>query len=321
MARPQVFLAELVRTLKELGVRDDATAREVMRLLSIESVHEATLVAAPPVPAQRGGELEPELRPPQPVDVSRGSEAQPRAATAAAATHATLTREASTTAERVAPAWLPAEAEMPRSSASYSAPLEPLFVPRESRALIGGLVAVRLREGDLDVERLIDAVARLESVSAVPRLPIWSVRRGAQVLIDRGPSMVPFDGDVEDLIRRVRRLVPDDRLELLEFEDCPVHGCSPRYVQERKRWKAPPSGVPVIVVSDFGIGGPPHRIGRARAAEWSRFADIAAEKQVSLRGLVPYAPSRWPAAIARRYTLMHWDRRTTAGSVRRLFAG
>jgi hypothetical protein len=34
-------------------------------------------------------------------------------------------------------------------------------------------------------------------------------------------------------------------------------------------------------------------------------------------GLVPYAPSRWPPALTRLLTFVHWSERTTARQVMR----
>jgi hypothetical protein len=71
----------------------------------------------------------------------------------------------------------------------------------------------------------------------------------------------------------------------------------------------------VLVVSNFGIGGPVLHAQRSRPHEWVKFAQLLAEAGCPVAGLVPYPSLRWPDDVAARIRLLTWDRGTTVGEV------
>ena len=80
----------------------------------------------------------------------------------------------------------------------------------------------------------------------------------------------------------------------------------------RRDWESPGRGVPLLVVSDFGVGTPLEDEGFADPAEWLAFARRVAEAGGSTVAVTPFAPRRWPAALTRPMTFVHWSERTTA---------
>jgi hypothetical protein len=73
----------------------------------------------------------------------------------------------------------------------------------------------------------------------------------------------------------------------------------------------------VLVVTDLGIGNAPLTTERAGPDEWVAFASEVRRAGCEPIALVPYAPRRWPADVCRAMNVVHWDRKTTAGKVRR----
>jgi hypothetical protein len=184
--------------------------------------------------------------------------------------------------------------------------------------LLGGLAACMGRDGDLDVERLLQDLASGSPPRELPLHKSWGSRRGLQLLVDDGPGMAPFRADVERLWGRLSALLPADRLSRLAFQGCPTRGCRAPRRKGSRPW-LPPDGA-VLVVTDFGIAAAEPPAGPCRPAEWLAFCALAESGGVQLRSLVPYPAHRWPAALVGRLHPVPWDRGTTAAMVRRAVA-
>jgi hypothetical protein len=168
------------------------------------------------------------------------------------------------------------------------------------------------------VERLVETLARVESIDEMPRLPWPTLRRGAQILIDSSEGMDPFAQDQDDLAGRLRRTVGEDRVELLRFSGCPTRGAG---AGPRHTWHAyePPSaGKPVILLTDLGVAMVPLATDRADAGEWRAFAALIRAAGCPLAAFVPYPSTRIPMALRRALPVIPWDRRTSIGAVRTL---
>ena len=123
------------------------------------------------------------------------------------------------------PDWAASTRPLARAVRAKSPPPEPLFHPRQERALLGALGASRNLDGALDMPRLLQALASGTVLQALPLQAAWGTRRGLQVLVDDGPGTAPFRADVAQLLRRLSALLPDERLHTLQFEGCPTRGC------------------------------------------------------------------------------------------------
>jgi hypothetical protein len=193
----------------------------------------------------------------------------------------------------------------------------PLFGRLWQRGILSAALATHVAEGDFDFDRIFDIVSERRMLEELPRLPVPTLRRGVQLLLDRAPGMDPFLLDQDALVRALDDILSDDRLEVLYFAGCPSRGAGPGTRSNWQKWKPPLPGVPVLIVSNFGIGGPPLDEERASTGEWLEFIRRARAAGPRLVGLVPYHALRWPPAIARALTLLHWSERTTVGEVRR----
>jgi hypothetical protein len=71
----------------------------------------------------------------------------------------------------------------------------------------------------------------------------------------------------------------------------------------------------VLVISDFGIGGPLFHPRRSRLEEWAKFAQLLADAECPVVGLTPYPPNRWPTGLTHYIPLLTWDRGITVGTV------
>jgi hypothetical protein len=74
----------------------------------------------------------------------------------------------------------------------------------------------------------------------------------------------------------------------------------------------PPAGTPILVVSDFG-----HNVPRAPRNTWLRCAGAIRAAGCEPIGLLPIPPAEWDRGLATAFTLIHWERDTTARTARR----
>ena len=68
-------------------------------------------------------------------------------------------------------------------------PPPPLFGPPRGRAILSTTLATVVDEGDVDLERVVERLAAGDVITSLPRLPSLTLRRGVQLLIDRGPGL------------------------------------------------------------------------------------------------------------------------------------
>ena len=188
-----------------------------------------------------------------------------------------------------------------------------LLAPRSTRAILHALLATMAGDGPIDIPRLIQELAEGRPVSRVPRKPYRTLRFGVQVLVDVGEAMELFARDQEELISRIKSVAGAENVAVSFFGDSPVRGAGPG---PRRTWRTycpPGSGCRILVVSDFGIGGPALHVRRSRPAEWQDFMVQVRRAGCRPVGLIPYPSDRWPAWLRLLLPLLVWDRDTTVG--------
>ncbi len=213
--------------------------------------------------------------------------------------------------------------ELPADSFPLSEPeteIQPpsLLRPQWQRGVLSTALATAEEYGPVDVARLVDVVAARRPVRMLPRQVVPTLRRGVQVALDVGRSMLPFLADESELLTELKRVVGTERLEAIRFVGTPLR----QWARGEDVWAdvayPPPSaGTPVLVVSDLGIGASVARSVAVTTDDWLLFAAHLKRAGCPLIALVPYAPSRWPRALADRAAILHWDHRTSVGMVRR----
>ncbi|MEZ5609809.1 MAG: hypothetical protein R3E45_05095 [Rhodocyclaceae bacterium] len=191
-----------------------------------------------------------------------------------------------------------------------------LFRPEWARTLVTTLAARRLPGRAIDEARLVRELANGHPLRRIPRLRRWTLTLGVQLLIDVSPGMEAFAADQIALSERFVEAVGEAHMEEWLFADCPLRGVFAD--ADDVAWRAPQPGVPVVAVSDLGLGAPPDHLARAGVQEWLDFAARLAARGSRLTVLSPWPRTRVPAALAEHIAFVEWDRPTSAAQVRRL---
>ncbi len=200
-------------------------------------------------------------------------------------------------------------------------PFDPLLLPGWSRAVLSSALSTVAHDGAIDVGAIIPRIATKSPIKRIPRLPRPTMRRGVQLLIDRGPALAPFARDQEWLVEQVRLVAGIDRVEVTEFFTCPTRGGPLDETGEPMAYATPAMGTVVLAMTDLGIGRPPGWTDWATELEWLDIAMRLRKAGCPFLALVPYSEHRWPPILASRLKILPFDRRTAASTVRRLVPG
>lgn len=311
---PQIFAGDLIRAIRGLRAKDEETMLRIANVLGlrapisrpISQPDPGTVSGAPA--ADPGGSAGPAADP----DRVGGSARDDTVLSAR-----TKIRDAPTTRPSVP--WLDSVDSLPApSQTSARIALEPLFVPRWTRAIVSASLSARTADGPLDVDRIVARLARALPVFEMPRLPWPTVRLGVQLLIDTSDGMLPYSRDVDQITAAIGRVIGRDRCEILAFEGAPTRGAGGGL---RSTWgtsyEPPRRPRPVAVVTDLGIGRPGAPGQRATTREWLTFIDEARRAGCPVVAFVPYPLTRVPVALMRAAAVVSWDRSTSIRDVHR----
>lgn len=314
----EIWLGDVARAATTLGMTDAAGWERVAALLGLgpgsEPVPAAEppgdVTAFPPPPPEPGrpgpagdGEPEPYV---EPSDATRRSVADEESTLLVPVGH----RPPRRTGWAVDP--LPA----PRSAADAGAPPHlPLLAPRSTAAVLHAALARVTPEGDLDVERAADHLARGLPLEEIPRRPLPTLRYGVQILADISASMEPFARDVEDVIDQVRSLVGVAGTRVLRFADCPSRGVGAGPRGTWRPYQPPQHGTRVLLLSGLGKVGPVFDPHRGTEREWREILLRIRQHGCDTVALVPLPERLWPTWWQSRMRVVAWDRGTTVGRV------
>lgn len=318
--RGPISVGDAIRAILDLRPADADTAETIRELLGID--REPTTPALPNIGAWKPSTNEAVSSSPSTPDA--GSRVQPVPETPGPDPRATpmtgldARRTKTGTGPPPPPDWADLREETLRPTSRGATQLPPpLFAPPRGRAILSTTLATVVNEGDVDLDRVVEQLADGQMLRQLPRLPSLTLRRGVQLLVDRGPAIDPFRGDIEGLSQHLDDILSDDRLEIASFAGCPSRDVGTGSRRDWSPWKSRGQGTPVVVVTDLGIGGPRSDPDRATVGEWLRFARQVREARCELIALVPYEAARWPPELSRAMTVIHWSERTSVGSVRR----
>lgn len=184
-------------------------------------------------------------------------------------------------------------------------PVESLLTPGWERSVLTAALAGVVWSSELDVEAIVERTARLVALEPLPRLRRRSLRAGAHLIIDLGDSMQPFFQDAQRLARAAALLLARERLHLVAVRTAP----------SVTTISLQPVGVPVVIVSNFGI------ISRRTAAlvptvgKWTELATELRRRGRHAIALSPLDPAIVPASLRRVLPVVAWDRITGAAQV------
>lgn len=311
-SRPRVSLGDAVRAFRALRPTDEATAAEILSLVGLT----AQAPAPPPPPEPRPvtlpedgeAELPPRVRERKPVyedgedgtslgdEVASALEVQPAAAGKGF--------------ENVR--------QLPKDEGASLPPIEPLLLPHWVRGILSAALSVPLPDGPPDVDRLVEAIARGEAITSIPRRPAPTLRLGVHLLVDRSARMVPFAKDEAWLEWALRRIVGENGVEARRFTGTPLRVVTDRAGRDGDASSPPVPGRPVLALTDLGIARPMFDADWTDAGDWLELERVLARVGCPLIAFVPYPPSRWPPTLAAELTIVQWDRVTSAATVRGL---
>ena len=198
---------------------------------------------------------------------------------------------------------------------TQSPPLEPLFFPRWTRNILTASLATHSEIGPLDVDRVVRTLAKGQALVTLPLLRSPTLSRGVQLLIDRSQAMTPFIKDQMRLHKEIVSVVGKERVMTARFVGDPGKGAGSGAADSWSDYQPPSPGVPVLLLSDLGIGRPLLNDERSGEAEWLKFARLVKRAKCPLLAFVPYAPERWPVSLRSEMTIIQWDRNITAMKV------
>jgi hypothetical protein len=193
----------------------------------------------------------------------------------------------------------------------------PLLQRHWARHILSAVAAVAIGEGTIDEPRLIEAVSLLRPIDRLPRRKRPTLRRGLQLLVDRGSAMMPFTFDAQEIIAQLRSVVGRDNMTATTFEGTPLSDVVSLRLRRRVPWQPPAPGTPILVITDLGLT---QRYGDVRGAaesEWLEFAARCRAAGCAVTALVPRREADWPPALRRAFTILPWDRPTTVAVVLR----
>jgi hypothetical protein len=316
-------LGDFLRAAWAVGSRDPETVAAIRDMLGLRRPHPLAEAISSLPPRQSsfppsGAAAKPRVEPASETANATAGRADGADRTPSDRLPARLTQTRQGGGRQSPPVWLAAPVGEAPSAEPASDPPEiaPLFGGVTASAILAAVLSTEAPEGDLDLDPILDRISRRMPFAEIPRRPIPTLRRGVQLLLDVGHGMDPFALDQKSFVASLRRVVPDDRIELLHFVGCPSRRCGAGPRKNWSPWRPPAHGTPVLALTDLGIGGSILDAERSGAAEWLEFALRVKAFGCRLAGLVPYSADRWPPGLARAMQLLHWSERTSARQIR-----
>lgn len=299
-----ISIGDLARALKKLKPIDDKTRLAIAMVLGM---HWETPEEIKPVAKRTSASK---------VAKSVAPRSQPTFDRSPAPRLLLASRMERTRTEEAAPSIYvpPLEASAPEDE-TQSPPHDPLFFPRWTRGILSAGLATRSELGPIDIDRVVRILSRGQCLRSFPLLSSPTLSRGIQLLIDRSEAMTPFIKDQIRLAKDISSVVGKDRVNTMRFVGCPGRRAGAGPERSWSRYEPPLPGVPVLLLTDLGIGRPQLSDERSGVAEWLKFAAQVKKAECPLLAFVPYAPARWPPTLMGEFTIIQWDRNTTAITV------
>jgi hypothetical protein len=325
--RGEIWLGDAVRALARMAPADETETAAVMRALGFAASRPPSSGSArrwDREPTEAGEPADGDTPPPSDSD-SRGTGGTAAGAGAYDDVDLSvlplLTPAASVPPERTGWGASPTLERVEERHLAGNRVLAPLLPPSSEPATLQVIVSTEICDGSPLVDEVVRMLAARQPLRSLPREARRTLGRGADVLIDVGAAMSPFRSDERHVIDVLCRWVGDEAVRVRRFSECPSRGTGDGPVWTWGPYEPPPPATPVLLLTDFGIGGPAHHPQRAYRDEWELFLDLLERRGCPVSALVPYPPERQPCWARERMTLLTWDRSTTAGHAYALLDG
>jgi hypothetical protein len=155
---------------------------------------------------------------------------------------------------------------------------------------------------EVDVAELVERWGRGESLDELPLREASAWSRRVTLLVDRGPRLIPFWSDQDELCRRLRRTLGRAGVRVARGLEGPrgpwLHGRA----GARAPSPVPVQGETVVAVGDLGF----YESGRLRTS-WARWGRHLRRRGARLRALVPCPAARWQRAVAGPWRAIDWS--------------
>lgn len=195
---------------------------------------------------------------------------------------------------------------------------QPLLRDEWFRGLMSAMLATPRASKDIDWRVLKKRLANGQPLDRLPWRQQSTLERGVQVYLDRSDSMQPFWHDEKELINRLQRLLGSRNVQVRWLEIDPWAS-----TESQLKWHSPPPSqfpieIPLLIVSDFGIGERLFCEGVMGLEPWLSFLDLAKSHNCPVIALVPAPESFWPNKLKQLIpNAFVWDHDTSIQSVRR----
>ncbi|MER6913434.1 hypothetical protein ABT354_17345 [Streptomyces sp. NPDC000594] len=188
-------------------------------------------------------------------------------------------------------------------------PHEPPWKREWARGVMVAALSIPVESREFDQRELLRRVARQDALRSVPRRSRLTTRLGAQLLLDHGPAMAPFQDDRAWVRELAASVAGRDRLDVLRFRGTPGRGVVRRDPLDRGPYRAPQPGTPVVLFSDLGRTRHPLPDRWApRPGEWTAFLDGVTRAGCPVICVTPYPGTDYPAALRRTVAFVPLDR-------------
>jgi hypothetical protein len=200
----------------------------------------------------------------------------------------------------------------PAPASQITVPYEPPIPANQLRAALTMLLRRDRLSDDIDVEATVTLVAEQRPLDRPPRLIEQSTVRGATLIADTGPSMLPYLDDVTHFVSEAAQVVGESRLAVHWVQDGALPA-RPNAVDVTPPGTRPQlchidrePERPVLIVSTLGAVQPPAALPGAQA-RWQAIADAAQQSGADITALVPHRGHHWPPALRRAIRFVAWD--------------
>jgi len=216
------------------------------------------------------------------------------------------------------PKWRLENTAFDTSQRTRSSPrqIDPLLAPLWTRSILSTALSRKLYDGPPDIARIIERMLKQTVIRELPHLPVLSMARSIQVLIDVGDNMLPFVQDQRGLLKAIRRLAGRENIEELKFVGTPLRKAGASDIDSWEPYRMPALGTQVLLLTDLGISRPSLASPPAPELEWYSFARTLLVRGIQATAFVPYPANRWPKSLKEVLRIVEWDRRTTVARVR-----
>jgi hypothetical protein len=186
-----------------------------------------------------------------------------------------------------------------------------LLPPGRDRTILTALCSGPATAEDIDVDAVVDLIARGEPIRVLPREIVSSTRRGLQVLVDLGDGMTPFLGDTQQVLDAIARMAGPDGLDVLRFAVSPLHdpGAGAGPIWTWRPYRPPTAAQPILVLSDLGAWAPASDRAEVEAS-WVRVATEARGAGCPMVALAPVPADRFGRRLHAALPIVSWDRST-----------